>query len=241
MFALIMSVFLLFGLTAWGSKQQVADSGTAEPSLESAEVKVSEHEKMEKSAETSSGNETETASGAGENISSAENTESLGSAGGKTLVVYYSASGNTKEVAGYIAAATGGDLFELEPAEPYTDADLDWTDEDSRVCREHENEGERNVELVSATVSDWDSYETVFIGYPIWWHTAPMTVGTFLESYDFSGKYIYPVSQSASMDTSQYAQSVGFIKECAKGAVVDDGIFTKDNLAIRSYIADTVM
>ena len=68
-----------------------------------------------------------------------------------------------------------------------------------------------------------------------------MTVGTFLENYDFSGKHIYPVSQSASMDTSQYAQSVEFIKTCAPGAVVDDGIFSKDNAEISSYIADTVM
>ncbi len=68
-----------------------------------------------------------------------------------------------------------------------------------------------------------------------------MTVGTFLESYDFSGKYKNPVSQSASMDTSQYAQSVEFIKTCAPGAVVDDGLFSKDNSVIRSYIADTVM
>lgn len=68
-----------------------------------------------------------------------------------------------------------------------------------------------------------------------------MTVGTFLESYNFSGKHIYPVSQSASMDTAQYAQSVEFIKTCAPGAIVEDGIFSRDNDAIRSYIAGTVM
>ena len=78
-------------------------------------------------------------------------------------------------------------------------------------------------------------------GHAIWWHTAPMTVGTFLESNNFTGKHIYPVSQSASMDTSQYAQSVEFIKTCAPGAIVDDGLFSKDNSVIRSYIADTVM
>lgn len=68
-----------------------------------------------------------------------------------------------------------------------------------------------------------------------------MTVGTFLERYDLTGKAIYPVSQSASMNTSQYAQSVAFIRECAKGAVVDDGIFSKDNAAISGYIAETVL
>ncbi len=73
-------------------------------------------------------------------------------------------------------------------------------------------------------------------GHAIWWHTAPMTVGTFLERYDLSGKYIYPVSQSASMDRGQFEESVAFIKSCAKGAIVDDGLFTKDNQAIRDYV-----
>lgn len=85
---------------------------------------------------------------------------------GKTLIVYYSATGHTENVAGYIAAATDADIFVLEPAEPYSSDDLDWTDENSRVSREHENEAERNVELVAATVEGWESYDTVFVGYP---------------------------------------------------------------------------
>ena len=87
-------------------------------------------------------------------------------ASGNVLVVYYSATGNTEEVANTIAETTGGDLFELEPAEPYTDADLDWTDDNSRVSREYTDESLRDVELVSTTVENWDSYDTVFIGYP---------------------------------------------------------------------------
>ena len=87
-------------------------------------------------------------------------------ASGNVLVVYYSATGNTEEVANTIAETTGGDLFELEPAEPYTDADLDWTDDNSRVSREYADESLRDVELVSTTVENWDSYDTVFIGYP---------------------------------------------------------------------------
>lgn len=83
---------------------------------------------------------------------------------GKTLVVYYSATGNTENVANYIAAATNGDLFELEPAEPYSDADLNWADDNSRVVREHDNPDERDVPLLKSTVDHWDEYDTVFIG-----------------------------------------------------------------------------
>lgn len=122
---------------------------------------------------------------------------------GGVLVVYYSATGNTEEVAGYIAEATGGDLFELEPAEPYTDADLNWTDENSRVTLEHEDESLRDVELVADTVDNWDSYDTVFIGYPIWWGIAAWPVDTFVEANDFTGKTVIPFCTSSSSGLGQ--------------------------------------
>ncbi len=81
---------------------------------------------------------------------------------GKTLVVYYSATGNTKVVAEMIAEETNGDLFEIEPKDSYSEDDLDWTDSNSRVAREYENEDERHVELVSSTVDHWEDYDTVF-------------------------------------------------------------------------------
>lgn len=117
---------------------------------------------------------------------------------GKTLVVYYSATGNTEEVANYIAAATNADVFELEPAEPYTDDDLNWTDENSRVVYEHDNPDARDVELVSTTVPNWESYDTVFIGYPIWWGIAAWPVDGFVEANDFTGKTVIPFCTSSS-------------------------------------------
>lgn len=126
--------------------------------------------------------------------------ESDAEAGGKTLIVYYSATGNTEEVANYIADATGGDLFELEPAEPYTDEDLDWTNDNSRVSLEHEEESLRDVELVSDTVDGFEEYTTVYIGYPIWWGIAAWPVDSFVENNDFTGKTVIPFCTSASSD-----------------------------------------
>ncbi len=117
---------------------------------------------------------------------------------GKTLVVYYSATGNTENVAKTIAAATNGDLFKLEPANPYSDADLNWTDDNSRVVREHDNPNERDVPLVKSTVDNWGEYDTVFIGYPIWWGIAAWPVDGFIKANDFTGKTVIPFATSSS-------------------------------------------
>lgn len=122
---------------------------------------------------------------------------------GNVLVVYYSATGNTERVANSIAEATGGDLFEIEPTEPYTDDDLNWNDESSRVSREYEDESLRDVPLVNTTVDSWDDYDTVFIGYPIWWGIAAWPVDGFVEANDFSDKTVIPFATSASSGMGQ--------------------------------------
>ena len=116
----------------------------------------------------------------------------------KVLVVYYSASGNTKKAAEYIAAATGGDMFELVPTEVYSSADLNWSDKNSRVSKEHDDPDLRDVELEYNTVGNWDSYDTVFIGYPIWWGIAAWPVNSFVQLNDFSGKTVIPFATSTS-------------------------------------------
>lgn len=122
---------------------------------------------------------------------------------GKTLVVYYSATGNTEDVANYIAGATDADVLKLEPVEPYSADDLRWSDENSRVVYEHDNPEARVMELAAATVDDWESYETVFIGYPIWWGIAAWPVDAFIAANDFTGKTVVPFCTSSSSELGE--------------------------------------
>ena len=118
--------------------------------------------------------------------------------GSRVLVVYYSATGSTEAVAQTIANTLGGDLFELVPTDPYTSADLDWTADGSRVNREHDDEALRDIALTSTEVEDWEDYDTVFIGYPIWWGIAAWPVDAFIKANDFTGKTVIPFCTSAS-------------------------------------------
>ncbi len=149
-----------------------------------------------------------------------ENTSDGVASDGKTLVVYYSATGNTEAVANYIADATGGDLFELEPVEPYTDEDLNYNDENSRVSQEYADESLRDVELVSATVEGFDEYENIFVGYPIWWQIAAWPVNQFIENNDFTGKTVIPFCTSASSgigDSGQLLEEMAGTGEWLEG------------------------
>ena len=162
-------------------------------------------------SETAQNTETEQESSENENSDEAEITAAVTEAAateapvqdstgetGKVLVVYYSATGSTKAVANYIADATGGDLFELESVEPYTDEDLDWTNDDSRVSREHDDESLRDVDLVSTTVDNFSEYDEILIGYPVWWAVAAWPVNQFIKNNDFTGKTVIPFCTSAS-------------------------------------------
>ena len=133
---------------------------------------------------------------------------------GKTLVVYYSAQNHTKDVAQKVAENLGADLFEIEPKEKYSEDDLDWTDDDSRVTKEHEDTSLRNVELKTTEVENWDQYDTVFIGYPIWWGIAAWPVDTFVTANDFSNKTVIPFCTSAS---SGLGESGAKLQKEAKG------------------------
>ena len=139
---------------------------------------------------------------------------------GKTLVVYYSASGSTKKVADQIAKNLNADLFEIEPVDAYTREDLDWTDNNSRVTKEHNDESLRNIELKNTKVDNWDSYDTILIGYPIWWGIAAWPVDTFVKENDFNGKTVIPFCTSAS---SGLGQSGDLLEQEAKSGDWKEG------------------
>lgn len=118
----------------------------------------------------------------------------------EVLVVYFSNTGNTQEVAEYIAAAAGGVLWQIVPQVAYTDEDLDYTDSNCRARQEQNDENARPA--IDGSVARFGEYDAVFIGHPIWWGGAPRIIQTFIESYDFSDKQVYTFSTSASSSGS---------------------------------------
>lgn len=182
--ALLLSVVLVLSLAACGSANKSASSTTQPETSAPTEQPATEPSESSSTAPAESEPETQPETG-------------------KTLVVYYSASGNTERVAKDIAEAAGADLFEIVPTEVYTSEDLDWTNPDSRVSREHDDESLRDVPLTTTEVADWDSYDTVFIGYPIWWGIAAWPVDTFVKNNDFTGKTVIPFATSSSSGMGQ--------------------------------------
>lgn len=182
--ALLLSVVLVLSLAACGSANKPASSTTQPETSAPTEQPATEPSESSSTAPVESEPETQPETG-------------------KTLVVYYSASGNTERVAKDIAEAADADLFEIVPTEVYTSDDLDWTNPDSRVSREHDDESLRDVPLTTTEVPDWDSYDTVFIGYPIWWGIAAWPVDTFVKNNDFTGKTVIPFATSSSSGMGQ--------------------------------------
>lgn len=121
-----------------------------------------------------------------------------GSGNGRVLVVYFSAQNHTEAVAQIIADHMGADIFELTPAQPYTEDDLNWRNDSSRVNAEHEDEALRDIELENATPDSWADYDTVFVGYPIWWGIAAWPMNNFIKTNDFTGKTVIPFCTSTS-------------------------------------------
>ena len=140
------------------------------------------------------------------------------STGSKVLVAYFSATGHTKTIAEYLQAALDADLYEIVPQEPYTDPDLDYNTDGYRANQEQNDDAARPA--IAGQVADMVQYDTVFVGFPIWWYQAPRIIETFLESYDFSGKTVIPFATSSS---SGMGQSGTLLEEIANGGTWQSG------------------
>lgn len=136
----------------------------------------------------------------------------------KKLVAYFSASGVTKRYAERLAQAADADLFEIKPTVPYTDADLNWQNSNSRSSIEMKNPDSRPE--IAEKLSDMDKYDTVFVGFPIWWYVAPTIIDTFLESYDFSGKTVVPFATSGG---SGMGKTADVLRQVCPAAAIKDG------------------
>ena len=215
---LMLAATMVFSLAACGQTQQ----DNSEPGTTSEPAVSSEAAESESSPSSE------------EETPSAPESEATVNGDGSTLVVYFSWSGNTEEMASYIAEQVGGDLYEIEPETPYP-TDYEECGDVALVERDE------NVRPAIANLPESiDEYDTILVGYPIWWHTAPMIIGTFLESYDLTDKEVYPFTQSASMDTEQFDNSIEFVRENAAGATVYDGLFARpsDIAEIDAYLAE---
>ena len=179
----------------------------------------------------------------------------IDSDGGNVLIAYFTAAENSgvdaissasyttvdgqavgrlRAVADMIQSNVGGDLFYIQTAEVYP------TDGGELIDYAAQEQEENARPELTSHIEDLDQYDIVFIGYPNWWHTAPMIIGTFLENYDLTGVDVYPFTQSASMDTEQFQNSMDFVRESAAGATVHDGLFVRpsDTAGIDSYLSE---
>ena len=150
------------------------------------------------------------------------------------MVAYFSWSGNTEEMASYLAEQTGGELLEIQPETPYP---TDYNECGDVALEERDSNARPAIADLPESIEE---YDTILIGYPIWWHTAPMIIGTFLENYDLTGVEVYPFTQSASMDTEQFDNSIAFVRENVQEANVHDGLFARpsDTETIDAYLSE---
>ena len=194
--AILLSLTMILGLAACGNSA----SQTEKPSTEDTSV--------ESKADTNSA----------ENSTDKENTDNQDVQDHKVLVAYFSATGTTKGVAEHIANGLNADIYEIVPEDPYTDADLNYNDNNSRTTIEMNDPNARPA--ISGSVENMEQYDIIFVGYPIWWGEAPRIVSTFMESYDFSGKTIVPFCTSGG---SGIGSSASNLERLTSGATWLDG------------------
>lgn len=214
---ILLSLFMILGLAACGkSADQTEQSSTERNAVESTINDIPPAENRDTDAVES----TDIPEKQPEGETEIPNVQEK-----KILVAYFSATNTTKGVAENLADGIGADLYEIVPETPYTDADLNYKDNNSRTTIEMNDPDARPV--ISSSVENMEQYDVIFLGYPIWWGDAPMAVYSFLESYDLSGKTIIPFCTSGGTGISG---SVKNIRKACKGAKVKTGL-TANNVS----------
>lgn len=232
---ILLSLIMIFCLTACGNSTGEAERSSAENNAieneagNDAESSIDDNSQAESSAKDDVQTETESA-GQSENINVSD-TENAGlsetqqpeaetpeTQGNRVLVAYFSATGTTEGVAEHIANGLNADIYEIIPEEPYTDADLNYNDNNSRSTIEMNDPTSRPA--ISGSVENMEQYDIVFIGYPIWWGEAPRIVSTFVESYDFSGKTVVPFCTSGGSGVGSSATN---LEQLTSGATWMEG------------------
>lgn len=205
--ALITVFTILFCFVACGNNQTNSESNSSQKTPDTTKDQPSE------------GNDDSTAPDSSEKTDSSGSETPKDEEKVKTLVVYFSCTGNTKAVAEKIVEITGADVYEIVPKDPYTDADLNYNNSDCRANKEMDDPSARPA--IGSEAVDVSGYDTVIIGYPIWWGTMPRIINTFLDTYDLSGKTILPFCTSGG---SGISKSVEDIKKAEAAAQVKDGL-----------------
>ncbi|MDD6069601.1 MAG: flavodoxin [Clostridiales bacterium] len=209
--AMLLSLFMILSLMACGNSASRTEQSSAEDNA--VENSISNDVSIENDDTLTESNSSDNIGS--ENLSEAqEDTEPSKEQRNKILVAYFSATNTTEGVAEYIANGLDADIYEIIPEEPYTDADLDYNDNNSRTSIEMNDPNARPA--ISGSVENMEQYDIVFIGYPIWWGKAPRIVSTFMESYDFSGKTIVPFCTSGSSDIGSSATNLEQLTSGAK-------------------------
>lgn len=223
LFSVFMVLALVLGLAACGSKND--GEGTSQGTVPESSVQtVRDESSADEDADgTEAPSDTQEPAQMEPGESSPEETEG---AGAKALVVYFSATGNTKAVAETLAGLKGADIYEIVPEQPYTDEDLNYNDRTTRATAEQNDPNARPA--ISGNITDFEQYEVVYVGFPIWWGDMPRILYSFFDAYDFSGKTIAPFCTSGG---SGLSGTSGTIAELESGATVLDGLHVSDSAA----------
>lgn len=220
-FSIFMILVLVMGLAACGSKND--GEGTSKRTAPESSVQTAGDESGadEDADGTEASSDTQESAQMEPGESSPEETEVA-----KALVVYFSATGNTKAVAETLAELQGADIFEIVPEQPYTDEDLNYNDRTTRATAEQNDPDARPA--IQGSITNFEQYEVVYVGFPIWWGDMPRILYTFFDTYDFSGKTIAPFCTSGG---SGLSGTPGTIAELESGATVLDGLHVSDSAA----------